>query len=228
MENNDTQYEVKLMQPKDQVAFTCNRCSACCRDLEDKLALEPPDLFYLARCLRERNCGVEGIEDAYAKFVHPFMLEDYYPVFLMNTQGEDHACVFLQNGSCSVYEARPRTCRIYPFSVDLGQNGRRFDFFQCVDRYGAHFTGHKVKVSDWMYQNFLRESREFFELEAAALFELGTLLKELGPDRQKDVLFQLLFYRYFNYNLDEPFMPQYKANQKALMEVLRHKLGKEA
>ncbi len=224
---NENQCAVRPVRSKDQVAFTCTLCGACCRDLENKLALEPPDIFYLARCLRDRNCGVSSIEDVCEKFAHPFMLEDYYPAFLMNTKGDDHACVFLQNGRCSVYEDRPRTCRLYPFSVDIGQRGHRFEFFQCIDRHGAHFTGGKIQVGDWLYQNFTRESRDFVETEASVLSELGSLLRELGADGQKDILFQLLYYRYFNYDLDEPFLPQYKANQKALLEALRHKLGKE-
>lgn len=67
------------------------------------------DVYHLARYLRERN-AVEQIEDVYHRYTHIEMLEDCYPVFVMNTTGPDSACVFLKDGRCGIYEARPRVC----------------------------------------------------------------------------------------------------------------------
>jgi Fe-S-cluster containining protein len=35
------------------------------------------------------------------------------------TYGEGMACRFLVEGRCSVYEDRPRQCRVYPFFPDV-------------------------------------------------------------------------------------------------------------
>lgn len=189
--------------------------------------LEPLDAYHLARHLRDGGNGIDGIEDVYARFAHASLLEDIYPIFLINTQGEDHACVFLENGRCRVYEARPRTCRLYPFSVDTGTRSRRFAYFQSMDSHADHFTGRGVCVGDWMYENFTREAREFVEAESGVLPELGQLLCSLGEDGRRSTLFQLLYYRYYNYDLDQPFLPQYQSNQQALMEALRRELSRK-
>lgn len=189
--------------------------------------LEPMDAYCLARHLRDSGNGVSDIEDVYARFAHASLLDDIYPIFLVNTQGDDHACVLLENGRCSVYEARPRACRLYPFSVDTGTRGQRFTYFQSIDCHQGHFTGGSVSVEDWMYKNFTRDAREFVEAESSILMELGRLLRRLGEDGRQSTLFQVLYYRYYNYDLDQPFLPQYQANQKALLETLHRELPRE-
>lgn len=219
--------EVRPVRSKDMVPFACRLCGACCRDLEDKLMLEPLDAYHLARHLRDSRDDISNIEDVYARYTHASFLDGIYPIFLMNTQGEDHACVLLENGRCRVYEARPRTCRLYPFSVDTGTRGRRFAYFQSLDNHKDHFAGRGVSVENWMYENFTREAREFVETENGVLPELGRLLRGLGDDGRRSTLFQLLYYRYYNYDLEQPFLPQYQANQQALLEALRRELSRE-
>lgn len=219
--------EARPVRSKDKVPFTCRLCGACCRDLEDKLMLEPMDAYYLARHLRDSGDGVSDIEDVYARFAHASLLNDIYPIFLVNTQGEDQSCVLLENGQCSVYEARPRACRLYPFSVDAGMRGQRFTSFQSIDCHQGHFTGRGVSVENWIYENFTRDAREFVESESGILTELGRLLRKLGEVGRRSTLFQVMYYRYYNYDLDQPFLPQYQANQKALLEALRRDLPKE-
>jgi Fe-S-cluster containining protein len=186
--------------------------------------LESFDAYRLGRFLRERTGIIEGIEDVYAKYAHPTMLTDGYPIFILETRGEEQSCVFLEENRCAVYDARPRVCRLYPFTVDSGKRGKRFAFYQCLDQNAAHFDGGTVLVKDWIYQNFFKEEQDLFEKEAAMLPKLGGLLKKLGADQRKSCLFHILFYRYYNYDLDKPFMEQYERNQSALLCELRRRL----
>ena len=212
------------LRPKDRVEFSCQGCGNCCRNVENSIMLEPLDAYRLARYLRHRTGSVETIEDVYSQYTHPLMLEEIYPVFLLNTRNEDRSCVFLRDSRCSVYDGRPRVCRLYPFTVENWHRGRRFIYYQCIDRHVAHFKGGQVSVEEWMYQNFTRDAREFIEAENTALRELGKLLLELGPEGRKHFMFQLLYYRYYNYDLDQPFQPQYEENQRLLIEALRKEL----
>jgi Fe-S-cluster containining protein len=189
--------------------------------------LESLDAYRLGQFLQKQGGDIESIEDVYAKYAHPAMLTDGYPVFTLNTCGEDQSCVFLKGNRCTVYDARPRVCRLYPFTVDCGDRGKRFAFYQCLDQNAAHFKGGTVLVKDWMYQNFPKEAQTLFEKEAALLPKLGRLLKELGPDQRESCLFHILFYRYYNFELDQPFPEQYDRNQDALLRELRRRLGKE-
>lgn len=216
--------EAKPVRPKDSVLFHCRLCGDCCRNVEDSVMLEALDAYRLGRCLRERTSMVSTIEDVYSWFAHPAALEGGYPIFLLNTCGKDHACTFLEQGRCSVYDARPRVCRLYPFTVDTGERGRDFAYFQCMDRNVSHFSPvyqERVPVEDWFYQNLSRDDRAYFLAEAKALPELGRMMRDMGPKERKDRLFQILYYRYFNFKLCDPFLEQYHANQKALIAALQ-------
>lgn len=220
-EPQSQQQAITPVRSKDAVTFSCRLCGECCRHVEDRIMLEPLDAYHLSRYLREHGNGVDSIEDVYGQYAHPSMLEDAYPIFLLNTQGEEQSCVFLKDGRCGVYKGRPRVCRLYPFTVETGSRGHRFAYYQCLDCHASHFERGKVNVGDWMYQNFTRDAREFVETEASVLPELGKVLKALGPDGRRKYLFQLLYYRYYNYELDQPFLPQYWENQSKLLEALR-------
>ncbi len=211
------------VRPKDWVPFRCRLCGNCCRNLRGNLMPEQIDAYRLARFLRERG-EVEYMEDFYTRYTYPDMLEGFFPVFLINTVDPDDSCVFLKDGRCSVYEARPRVCRLYPFTAFPGQRGKAFHFFQCMDSNSAHFSDGKILVKDWMYQNFSREDREFLTAESDTLLELGRLLKAMSTDGRKENLFQILYYRYYNYDLDQPFMPQYKENTVELKRILQELL----
>jgi len=211
------------VRPKDWVPFRCRLCGNCCRNLRGNLMPEQIDAYRLARFLRERG-EVEYMEDFYTRYTYPDMLEGFFPVFLINTVDPDDSCVFLKDGRCSVYEARPRVCRLYPFTAFPGQRGKAFHFFQCMDNNSAHFSDGKILVKDWMYQNFSREDREFLTAESGTLLELGRLLKAMSTDGRKENLFQILYYRYYNYDLDQPFMPQYKENTVELKRILQELL----
>ena len=211
------------VRPKDWVPFRCRLCGNCCRNLRGNLMPEQIGAYRLARFLRERG-EVEYMEDFYTRYTYPDMLEGFFPVFLINTVDPDDSCVFLKDGRCSVYEARPRVCRLYPFTAFPGQRGKAFHFFQCMDNNSAHFSDGKILVKDWMYQNFSREDREFLTAESDTLLELGRLLKAMSTDGRKENLFQILYYRYYNYDLDQPFMPQYKENTVELKRILQELL----
>ena len=212
------------VRTKDQVCFQCRQCGNCCRDLKDQLMLEPLDAYRLARFLREQGQAA-SIDTVYERYALTDMLEGCLPIYLMNTVGPDNACVFLQDGRCAVYEGRPNVCRIYPFSVRPGQRGKIFEYYRCEDQHSAHFSGGRVLVKDWLHENFTRESREFWAAEGNILPILGCLLGNLGEDGLRASLFYTLHYRYYNYDLDQPFMPQYTQNMAALKHILQTVVG---
>lgn len=217
---------VNALSGNTRVPFTCRHCGACCRDVEEKIMLEPYDAYRLGRFLRERD-GIESIEDVYANYAHAVMLSDGFPIFVLNTVGKEQCCIFLRDGNCSVYDARLKVCRLYPFTVDFGQRGKRFSYYQCLDKHAAHFRGGMVRINDWMYQNFSKVERDILDLEKDVLPKLGEYMRRLGSDGQKACLFPTLYYRYYNYDLESPFLEQFKRNQQALVTELEQRLSKE-
>lgn len=209
------------IQPVTQgqsVPFRCQLCGACCRQVENSLMLEPMDIYHLGRFLRKRGEPIEGLEDVLTEYAHADLLMDCLPIFLLNTVGQDHACVFLKDGRCDVYEVRPRICRLYPFSVAPGDRGKDFLYCLCTER-PHHFTGGLVSVKDWFYQNFSKDARQFIKADYDALPVLGKAVREMGAARFKSMLFQFLFYRYYNYDLDQPFLPQFIRNTEELKKL---------
>lgn len=217
---------VNALSGNTHVPFSCQHCGACCRDVEEKIMLEPYDAYRLGRFLRERE-DIESIEDVYANYAHAVMLSDGFPIFVLNTVGKEQCCIFLRDGNCSVYDARLKVCRLYPFTVDFGQRGKRFSYYQCLDKHAAHFRGGMVRINDWMYQNFSKVERDILDLEKDVLPKLGEYMRRLGSDGQKACLFPTLYYRYYNYDLESPFLEQFKRNQQALVTELEQRLRKE-
>lgn len=104
------------LRSKDTVPFHCGRCAACCRNIKDTIMVEPIDAFRLARFFHGRSgySQIRGVEGVYSWFTHISTLEGIFPIYLMNATGPEGACTFLENGRCSVYEARPRVCPALP------------------------------------------------------------------------------------------------------------------
>lgn len=212
---------------KDTVPFRCNLCGRCCENVKDSIMLEPMDAFRLARFFHGRSgySQIQGVEDVYRWFAHPSTLEDIFPIYLLNTHGKNDACVFLEKGRCTVYEARSRVCRLYPFAAFPGARGKAFDFRQCLDAHAGHFSGGRVTVQDWMYQNFTKDDRAFVTEMSTAITQLSRLLKSLSPSGRRQRAFQVLYYYYFYYNLDQPFLPQDHQNIKTLCMELKKELS---
>lgn len=154
-----------------KIAFQCQRCSACCRHVENKVMLEPYDVYQLALHFQSEGQSVRS-EDICAQYAHPMPLEPYFPIFLLNAVGEDQHCIFLNGNHCSVYAHRPRACRLYPFTVDAGRRGKDFEYFLCTD-YPGHFGKGRIRVSDWFYEYFPKDARHFVKADYAAIRQYG-------------------------------------------------------
>ena len=215
------------LRSKDTVPFHCGRCAACCRNIKDTIMVEPIDALRLARFFHGRSgySQIRGVEGVYSWFTHISTLEGIFPIYLMNATGPEGACTFLENGRCSVYEARPRVCRLYPFTAFPGTRGRDFVFYQCMDGHAGHFSGGRAVVKDWMYENFTREDRASLTEVSDVIPRLGRLLKALSPAQRKRRYYQVLYYYYFHYDLEQPFLPQYRKNVETLCGELQSELS---
>ena len=71
----------------------------------------------------------------------------------------------------------------------------------------------------WFSENFPREAREVLKADYAALPVLGRNIQAMGAEKFQDLLFRFLYYRYYNYELDKPFLPQFLSNLEQLKEL---------
>ncbi len=219
---NEEKMKAIQVQLKEQIPFSCQKCGACCRNIEGCVMVESLDAYRLAVYLRAQGEPIQDIEDYLMRYCDAEPLtQEGYPVYVLKTQGSEGSCIFLKDGLCSVYPARTRTCRLYPFSVGPGAHGRDFQYCLCMDRHQKHFTGSRVSVKDWVYENFKREDKEYVKQEFELAAKLGKLMRAINPTLLQGALFQILYYRYYNYHLDQPFFPQYERNNQQLFHELQ-------
>lgn len=225
--NEEIMNDIQSVRPKDQFTFSCRQCGACCRNIEGCVMVESLDAYRLARYLRTKGEPIEGIEDFLFRYCEPEPLtEEGFPIYMLKTNIPNGSCIFLTDGRCSVYPARTRTCRIYPLTVGPGERGRDFEYCLCLDRHQSHFTGGRVSVKDWLYQNFKREDKEYVKREYEIATELGKLMRAIDPAMWPGIVFKVLYYRYYNFDLDQPFQPQYEQNNRHLLADL-HRIVRE-
>ena len=212
-------FQMRLVGSGERISYRCHQCAACCRNVEDAVMIEPQDIYYLARCLRAHGEDVDGLETLLDQYAHPVFITDGYPGFMLNTVGAEHSCVFLKGGKCIVYNARPRVCHLYPFGIAPGDAGQDFRYYLCTDK-PQHFGCGNVVAGDWISANFSKETREYLKNEYAILPEIGRMVRAMDEAQFKAILFRFLFYRYFNYDLGKPFLPQYRKNCSQLKALL--------
>lgn len=216
----NTEKKISPVTPEDSILFQCLRCGDCCRGVSDSIMLEPMDIYRLGRHLRAKGKPIEGTEDVLCLYAHPALLDHGFPVFLLNTDAD--ACVFLRDGKCTVYEARPRVCRLYPIAVAPGT--KDFRYFLCTER-THHFSGGTISVNDWLNANFAGEDRSFLRADFDGAAELGRLLYSMREDTRQKTLFPFLLFRYYDYDLDKPFLPQFLSNLESLKQTLAKEKG---
>lgn len=209
---------VKLSQ---KVEYHCTQCGNCCRHVKNAVMIESLDAFRMARHFREIGEPVQTIEQILTHYTESVRVTALgYPFFMMKVDGAEQSCIFLKDNRCSIQPVKPRTCRLYPFSAGPGEKGRPFSYYRCLEQ-EHHFTGGVVSVNDWVHQFFSKEDREFVTAEFKIAPMLGSLMGNLAGMDELRVLTPIVCYKYLNFDLDQPFLPQYHRNNKWLLKVLK-------
>lgn len=228
--HHETVLNTQPLGQNAQVPFRCQKCADCCRNVTKTIMVEALDAYRIARHLRAQGYGDMDMSMFYNQYTEPSLLGPGYPIFLMKTDGNQD-CLFLQDGRCTIYAARPRICRLYPFTVSPGARGRDFCWELCLDR-PSHLKGGIVRAKDWFYENFKKEDRQFLKQEYDSLPTISKLLKDISePSALKQAVFHITHYRYFAFDLSAPFLPQYIRNTEFLLTSLqgiRDKCGHES
>lgn len=228
MEQSKT--EAVLVRPKESVTYRCSQCGHCCRHIEGCVMVDSLDAYRLANFLRAQHNGVSCMDDVLAQYCEPIPLtEEGYPIFTLKTIGGEATCIFLQENRCSIYTARPRTCRLYPFSVGPGARGKDFEYCLCFDdNRQYHFNTGRVSVKDWLYHNFPKEEKEFLKRSYQVIPGIGKLMRSISEELRREAVFKVLFYYYDYFDLDQPFLPQYEQNCRSLLNELHRLAGRKS
>lgn len=105
--------------------FRCTGCGACCREVSpgSNLVMVTPAEARAVADAAGRT--FDGVAEPYPDFIEGEDGARY--TFDWSLRREDGRCLFLEEGRCTVYGARPWICRTYPFMLD----GDRLAVSEC-------------------------------------------------------------------------------------------------
>ena len=208
---------------RQQVKFKCSACGACCKNVRDSILLEPLDAFRIVREYIKNGFSGTGDEilDQIADLKE---LSRGFYVFVLKTVNDSGVCGMLKDNRCTIYPARPRTCRLYPFTVDPSADGS-MKWYLCTEQ-SHHFGKGSVTAREWHRRNLSSEDEEYLREECRVLPELGRLMRNISDADLREAEKQTLLFRYLAYDYSQSFLPQYKNNMlflKAQLSRLQQK-----
>lgn len=216
---------VERLTPSTKIRFKCSGCAECCRHVKATVPVDCRDAFYLTKHLRDIGLDICCVDQFLSEFSEPELLDECgYFVYFLKSVGTDDSCIFLKENRCSVQKAKPLACRLYPFVVDPSESGT-FRYLYSKERM-HHFHGPLVETRNWMKQNFPQESRAFLQAEYAKAKPIARLLRRIPEHRKTEALLHFHRLRYSEFDLDQPFLPQFQRNQEKLLAILARMAGK--
>jgi len=158
------------MTAEDSFTFACHpgiSCfNVCCANVN--IVLTPLDILQMSRAL-----DISTTDFLSRHTLVPFTEDQKLPVvFLRMNEDEKRTCPFVTDEGCSIYEARPWPCRMYPLGqaspADPATQGDEF-FFLMKEEHCRGFEENKEwKVKDWIKD----QGADRYE-------ETGTLFREI-------------------------------------------------
>ncbi len=183
----------------DPMGFECaseNPCfNECCRDLNQ--ALTPYDILRLKKALDISS------QDFLREFTSRHSGPDSgLPIITFKPNpGTGHACPFVKEEGCSVYDDRPASCRMYPLARAIARSretGEIAEFFALIEEEHCQGFGRGDKtVAQWL----AGQDVDLHNHNNDKLMELISLKNKILPGRlegaQSDLFYLAL------YDLDE-------------------------
>lgn len=212
--------KAKPVQWNERIAFECQKCGACCRHIKKSVPVDSSDAFRLAQFFQRKETEPVNMEEILCRYADPVLLDKCgYFIYVLKTTGPEDACIFLRENMCTIQEAKPLTCRAYPFFAEPNGSGS-FNYYLSMEQ-THHFSGRKIKARDWMKRNFSIEDRAFVNENVAVTSEISKLLRRIPDSRKNEAMFFFMKFRYSEYDLDQPFLEQAKHNNELLLAHLR-------
>lgn len=210
----------RLVSSSECVNFHCTHCGACCRHVRETIPLDTLDAYRLAKFLRGRGEHIDNLDTVFARYTEPVVLhESGYSVFMLKATGPEDACIFLRDNRCTIQQAKPRACRLYPFMAEPASKGG-YRYLLSLDR-SQHFKGGQVQAGKWMKKYFPTEDREFLQIDFSTAPTIALLLGKVPASEQKRAVALYLWYRFSDFDLNRPLVEQYRENTGKLLDALK-------
>lgn len=205
--------------PSARVRFRCQGCGKCCLRVKEGVPVDSLDMFRMAKHLRDKGENILCTDDFLALYAEPVLLDECgYFVYMLKTVGEENACIFLKDNRCTTHDEKPRACRLYPFVVNPDADGNHS--FLLSREYPHHFTGPVVQTKSWMKKHFPQEDRRFLQMDFWGAKRIADLLRKIPERNRTQAVLHFHRLKYSEFDLDQPFLEQYRSNQDKLIAIL--------
>ena len=205
--------------PSSRVRFRCQGCGKCCLRVKEGVPVDSQDVFRMTKYLRDHGEDILCTDDFLARYAEPVLLDECgYFVYMLKTVGEENACIFLKDNRCTIHDENPRACRLYPFVVNPDPRG--LHSYLLSREYPHHFTGPVVQTKSWMKKRFPKEDRLFLQTDFGGAKDIAELLHKIPERNRTQAVMHFLRLKYSEYDLDQPFLDQYRRNQEKLLAIL--------
>lgn len=222
--DEQTQPKDRVMTWDDQFSFACHPgidCfNSCCRDVT--IFLHPLDVVRLRKALNISS------EDFLEQYTHRVVSQKsgLPAVVLKMNENEAKTCPFVTDKGCSVYDARPYSCRLYPLDTDQGVE---FTFIVKPDRCHGLSESQTWTVERWRQEQGLYDyddldhdlkdvmsAHEQWEAKIEDVRMQNMFLMALyDPDRFREFVFKSTFLQKFQ--VDDTIVERIRNEDIALL-----------
>ena len=205
---------------KETFSFKCQKCASCCRNAYLSIFYEAIDIYKLMTWLLSvtgSNQDINTILDKYATVVYIDEINPF-PMLAIRTRAHMNSCVFLKSGECSIYKSRPLVCRSYPLAI---ANAERGEEYHIIKEFPHHFAEETFSVHQYVDKVYTNEDREYLKLKAHYYTRIIELVKGFTPACWESAEAIIISMEYFAYDINKPFIPQYKENMGMLIQQLK-------
>ena len=206
----------------DTFQFGCKRCGKCCKHREDIL-ISAFDLYRIGKYLLRTPAEViERYCEAY--------LGSSSHVFVVRTKPTppDDTCPFQCGKKCSIHQAKPLICAMYPLgrAYSSDQEGPiyflrpeincgKMDQTTTVRQWIGEFAEHEAEIAGKRWSDTIG-------VISAACLKAWSNLNPGQREKLEDAQQELL---YLSYDVEQPFLPQFEANIAKLMLLIIKEVG---
>lgn len=211
----------------DTFSFSCNQCGKCCINREDIL-LSPFDLYRMSKKLNMTpNEFVAQYGEAYIGDSSRMVIVRLRP------HGSIKRCPLLKERKCSVHDAKPTVCAMYPIGRALRMDAKNPNADTMTTENieyifnGAHCGNAETHtVREWFNSFGIPIEDEFFIEWQKTITELHDIIviaeKNFKMETTMETIWSVIYAAlYMKYDINEDFMPQFLSNRKELFRILR-------
>ncbi len=218
-------FENMKLGPDEPFKFSCNQCGKCCINREDIL-LNALDVYRLSKEL-----NMEPI-DMITEYAEVYIGDSSrIPIVRLRPRGSIRRCRFLKDRKCSVHNAKPTVCAMFPVGrcIKLAntEDGRpdieNMNIEFIINEYECG-TDETHTVREWFNRFGIPLDDVFFKKWNQTIMETSEIVRNAEgkiPESNIDIMRKLIYVMlYLNYNIEQDFTDQFEKNVKEMLAVL--------